>query len=98
MMAGEVHLPEHNIPKALIFGTFFVLIIYGLINWSYFYALPFNEILSSSSKAFPGTPPVAAKAAQTFLGEQSLVLFSILLFISAIGAMNCSIMSESRVP
>lgn len=98
MMAGEVHKPEVNVPKALIFGTLLVLFIYGLVNLSYFYALPINDVVTASSKLFPDAPPVAAKAVQTFLGPQGLFLFSILLVISAMGAMNGSVMSSSRVP
>lgn len=98
MMAGEVHQPETNVPRALIFGTLLVLLIYGLVNFSYFFSLPINEIIASSSKSYPSAQPVAAKAAQTFLGQQGLFLFSVLLVISAIGAMNGSVMSGSRVP
>jgi APA family basic amino acid/polyamine antiporter len=98
MMAGEVHKPEQNVPKALVFGTLLVLFVYGLVNFSYFYALPFSEIVTASSKLHPEAPPVAAKAVQTFLGPQGLFLFSILLVISAMGAMNGSVMSSSRVP
>ncbi len=98
MMAGEVHKPEQNVPKALVFGTLLVLFIYGLVNFSYFYALPISEVITASSKLYPEAPPVAAKAVQTFLGSQGLFLFSILLVISAMGAMNGSVMSSSRVP
>ncbi len=98
MMAGEVYKPEKNIPRALIFGTLIVLTVYGLVNFSYFYALPISEVMTSSSKLHPQALPVAAKTVQTFLGPQGLYLFSVLLVISAMGAMNGSVMSSSRVP
>lgn len=98
MMAGEVHRPEINVPRALVFGTILVLLIYGTVNFSYFYALPLEEIVTASSKAYPHAPPVAAKAVQTVLGSQGLIVFSILLVVSALGAMNGSVMSSSRVP
>jgi APA family basic amino acid/polyamine antiporter len=98
MMAGEVHKPEVNVPRALIFGTLIVLGVYSIVNLSYFYALPINEVATASSKLYPAAPPVAAKVVQTFLGPSGYLLFSILLVISAMGAMNGSVMSSSRVP
>ncbi|MGI8965753.1 MAG: amino acid permease, partial [Limisphaerales bacterium] len=68
MVAGEVQNPERNIPRALIAGMLIVLLIYGLANLAYCYALPFQEILTSNSTLFRGALPVASKAAQTFLG------------------------------
>lgn len=42
--------------------------------------------------------PVAAKAAQTFLGPRGMAFLSIALMTSALGAMNGSILSSARVP
>lgn len=98
MMAGEVHKPEINVPKALILGTIAVLGIYGLVNFSYFFSLPIHEIAVASSKMYPNATPVAGKLVESFLGSSGLVLFSLLLVISAMGAMYGSMMSHSRVP
>jgi basic amino acid/polyamine antiporter, APA family len=98
MMAGEVRDSAKNVPRALIIGTLLILLIYGLINLSYFYALPFSEILSANSKLNPAALPVAAKTAMTFLGEVGIIFLSGAMTISALGAMNGSIMSSSRIP
>ena len=98
MMAGEVRESHKNVPRALIIGTLLILIIYGLINLSYFYALPFSEILSANSKLNPSALPVAAKTAMTFLGEMGILFLSAAMTISALGAMNGSIMTSSRIP
>jgi APA family basic amino acid/polyamine antiporter len=98
MMAGEVRDSAKNVPLALIIGTILILLIYGLINLSYFYALPFSEILSANSKLNPTALPVAAKTAMTFLGEIGILFLSVAMTISALGAMNGSIMTSSRIP
>lgn len=98
MMAGEVHKPEENVPKALIFGTLIVLLIYGLVNFSYFFTLPISEIAISSSKNFPTAAPVASKVVQSYLGSSGVTVFSLLLVVSALGAMFGAVMTHSRVP
>ena len=52
-------------------GTVLVLAIYLLVNVAYLYALPFWEVASSNSTAYPEAPSVAAKTVQTFLGTRA---------------------------
>jgi len=97
MIAGEIEKPERNIPRALIFGMLIVIAIYLVTNLAYFHALPFSEILTSNSTAYPDALPVAAKAANTFWSHGAQLL-SILFMIAALGALNGITMMNSRVP
>lgn len=98
MAAGEVKNPGRNIPFALIVGMLIVMAIYCLTNLAYFYALPFNEVATSNSTQFRDAPSVAAKAAQSFWAGSGGKLISIAFVISALGALNGSILSNARVP
>jgi APA family basic amino acid/polyamine antiporter len=98
MVAGEVREPGRNIPAALITGMAIVLVAYGLANLAYFYALPFHEILSANSTAHRDALPVAAKAAQSFLGANGPKLVSLAFLFSAIGVLNGSILTNARIP
>lgn len=98
MAAGEVQHPGRNIPRALIVGMAIVMVIYCLLNLAYFYALPFGEVLASNSTRFRDALPVSAKAAQTFLGDFGGRFVSIVFVVSALGALNGSILSNARVP
>ncbi len=98
MVAGEMKDPRKNIPLSLILGMGAVLLVYVLINFSYFYLLPNSEIAQSFSDAYPNALPVATKATQLVLGGFGASALSILFVISALGAMNGSIMSGARVP
>lgn len=98
MVSGEVKMPQRNIPLSLIIGIFSVLLIYMVANMAYFYALPFADILNANSTAYPDALPVATKAAQTFLGPIGITALSLLFAISALGAMNGSILTSARVP
>jgi len=97
MVAGEIEKPERNVPRALIYGMLLVILVYLVTNLAYFYALPFNEILTSNSTAYRDALPVAAKAAQTFFsyGPQ---LVSIAFIISVMGSLNGIILMNARVP
>jgi APA family basic amino acid/polyamine antiporter len=98
MAAGEVKNPGRNIPRALIWGMVLILLIYCLANLAYFYALPFGEVMTSNSTAHPNALPAASKAAQSFLGESGGRFVALAFVVSALGALNGSILSNARVP
>lgn len=98
MVAGEIQNPKRNVPLSLIIGMFSILGIYALINVAYFYALPLNEILTSNSSLYPDAPPVATKAALTFMGDNAVTILSAGFVFSALGAMNGSILAAARIP
>lgn len=98
MAAGEVKNPERNVPLSLVLGVLLVLVVYCLVNLGYFLALPFAEVLSANSSRFPDALPVATKAAMTFMGVAAVAAVSIAFVISALGAMNGSVLTNARVP
>lgn len=98
LVAGEVQHPQRNVPRGLILGTLAVMATYLLANLAYFYALPLTEIVTANSTAHPDALPVAAKAAQTFLGPTGAAFISIAFVISTIGALNGCIMGQARIP
>ena len=96
--AGEVRDPQRNVPRGLIFGMLAVLATYLLANFAYFYALPISEITTANSTAYPLAAPVAAKAAETFLGKSGVAFISIAFVISTLGALNGCVMGQARIP
>jgi APA family basic amino acid/polyamine antiporter len=98
MAAGEVVHAQKNVPKALIFGMSLVFLIYLIVNLSYFYVLPLEQIAQASSQAFPRAPSVGAMAASHAFGPSVMGVLSIGFVVSALGAMNGSILTGARVP
>jgi APA family basic amino acid/polyamine antiporter len=98
MVAGEIKNPSRVIPRALVGGMFLVLVIYMLANYAYFLSLPFSEILTANSTLHPEGLPVATMAAQSLIGPRAIQILSIAFVLSAVGAMNGSILSGARVP
>lgn len=98
MAAGEVRDPARNLPRAIVGGALGVLAIYALVNVGYFRSLPFEEIATASSTKYPDAPSVAQKAATTFLGGPASALLAIAMTVSAVSAMNGSMLTGARVP
>jgi APA family basic amino acid/polyamine antiporter len=92
MVAGEVRDPQKNVARALVLGELAILIIYALVNVGYFHALPFSEVSAN------GTTSIAQRAAETFLGGTAQTLLAAAMAISAVSAMNGSMLTGARVP
>lgn len=88
-VAGEIKLPQRNVPRALLFGTLIVMGVYVLINIAFLYVLPVNVMAKS--------PLVAASAANVIFGTSGASLISVAVIISTFGALNGSILSTARV-
>jgi APA family basic amino acid/polyamine antiporter len=98
MAAGEVREPQRNLPRAIVGGALLVLALYLTINTAYLYALPFWQVASANSTAYPDAPSVAARAVQTFLGGRAAPIAALIFLISTIGSLNGVILSAARVP
>jgi APA family basic amino acid/polyamine antiporter len=90
--------PGRSIPFALVAGMALVALVYCLANLSYFYAVPFADVVTSNSTRHRDALPVATKAAQTFLGDGGGRLVSIAFILSTLGALNGSVLANARVP
>lgn len=98
MTAAEVRDPARNVPRAVIGGGLLIVVLYLLVNAAYFYALPFDQVLTSSSTAYPDAPAVGARAAQTFLGPDAISIAAIIFLISTVGSLNGVLLTRARVP
>ncbi|HVT95437.1 MAG TPA: amino acid permease [Bryobacteraceae bacterium] len=90
MVSSEISQPQRNLPRALILGTFAVVVIYVLMNCAYFFVLPAATVAS--------TDRVASEMTRHILGNWGANVVSIAAMISIFAALNGSILSGSRVP
>jgi APA family basic amino acid/polyamine antiporter len=90
MVAGEVERPERNMPRALIFGSLLVVVVYALTNFAYFYVLSPAEVA--------GTGTVASDAARRILGTAGGAFVAVGVMVSSFATLNGSILSGSRIP
>jgi basic amino acid/polyamine antiporter, APA family len=88
-VAGEVKDPARTLPRALIGGTFIVVLVYMAVNAAYLYVLRIDEMAASSL--------VAADAATRIFGAVGASAVAALVMLSTFGALNGAIMSGPRV-
>lgn len=87
--AGETREAGRTLPRALVAGTVVVTACYMLLNGAYLYVMPVTQLADSHR--------VASDAAQRALGVGTGGVISLMVVISAIGALNGIILAGPRV-
>ncbi len=90
LAAGEVQNPGRNLPRAIIGGTILVAAVYLLANAVYFHVLTLDQVVAARN--------VASSAVQAFAGHGVAVWVTLAMIVSALGTLNSSILTGSRVP
>ncbi|MFN3604199.1 MAG: APC family permease [Leptonema sp. (in: bacteria)] len=88
-LAEEIKNPEKNLPKALIGGTLFVMLLYFLLNLLYYWSTPASEL--------EGKEAVAAISASKLFGNQISTFFNFGFFIILLSTISATIMIGPRV-
>jgi len=87
--AGEVRDPQRTIPRALVLGVLIVTACYTLLNAAYLFVMPLSAVAQSTR--------VAADAASRVLGPQSSAAITLVIIVSALGALNGIALAGPRV-
>jgi APA family basic amino acid/polyamine antiporter len=90
-IAGEIHAPQRNLPRAMLWGTLTVGALYMLVNVVYLYALPMSMLAS------PPMDLVGHKSAFALFGDAVGPWFTGLLVVSILGAASAMIWAGPRV-
>ena len=88
-VTAEIHDTRRNIPRALLLGIGAIFLLYLLINMAYLKSLGFEGLRNST------TP--AADVLKLSLGKGASQFVSLLVMISALGAINGMILTGSRL-
>jgi APA family basic amino acid/polyamine antiporter len=86
---GEVADPQRNLPRAIILGTVAILAIYLSANVAYLYVSPIERIAESRL--------IAADTMQAIFGRAGVAFISVVVMLSAFGALNASMLASPRV-
>jgi APA family basic amino acid/polyamine antiporter len=100
--AAEVHSPQRNLPRALIYGTGLVCVLYLLANVSYLAALPLHGVENGGTVLQRGIQyatqdRVASAIAETIFGAAGASIMAAAILISTFGCNNGLILSGARV-
>jgi APA family basic amino acid/polyamine antiporter len=88
-VAAEIKSPEKNIVRALVIGTVSITVLYVLVNLSFLSALGYENMASSQA--------IAVDTLATLVPDTAAKLISILICISALGAINGLIFTGARI-
>jgi APA family basic amino acid/polyamine antiporter len=88
-LAGEIVEPARNLPRALIWGTACVSVLYVALNALYVWAMPIS--------AMSGVLPIAQKAAGLALGAQASHLVAALIALAVLSSAGAMLMAGPRI-
>ena len=88
-LAGEVTEPRRNLPRALIWGTLSVAVLYIALNLLYFFALP--------ADSWQAVVSVGNEAAERLFGESGGKLVSAIIMFLILGAISAWTASGPRI-
>lgn len=89
-IAGEMKNPKRDLPLAIVLGLGLVTVIYLLINATFLYTMPIEDLKGNLS--------AATDASEILLGDMGGKLVTIGILISVYGALNGYTMTGMRLP
>lgn len=85
----EVYEPSRTVPRGILMGILAVIIIYILVNYSYYHLIGFEQLKT--------TKGIASIIAEKLFGPIGNKIFSVLLFIAVLAYVNVLMLSNPRV-
>jgi basic amino acid/polyamine antiporter, APA family len=100
--AAEVRDPQRNLPRALIYGTGLVSLLYVLANVAYLNVLPFSgrpdgQTALERGIAYAAQDRVGTAAMEVMFGSAGATMMAIAILISTFGCNNGLILAGARV-
>ncbi|MBL7809448.1 MAG: amino acid permease [Saprospiraceae bacterium] len=93
-IGGEIKNPNRNLPLALFSGMLIIMGAYLLVNFTYLYVLPIDQIIN----VYKSQNEIAAVAVvRHFAGDIGATLISITILITTLGCTNATILMPPRV-
>jgi APA family basic amino acid/polyamine antiporter len=93
-IGGEIKNPNRNLPLALFSGMLIIMGAYLLVNFTYLYVLPIDQIIN----VYQSQNEIAAVAVvRHFAGDMGAILISICILITTLGCTNATILMPPRV-
>jgi len=93
-IGGEIQNPKRNLPLALFAGMMVIIGAYFLVNFTYLYVLPIDQIVG----VHQAQNEIAAVAVvRHFAGGFGATLISIVILITTLGCTNATILMPPRV-
>lgn len=86
---GDIPDAVRKMPRAIFYGITIILVLYLLVNYSYYHVLGFEGLKNTNT--------LAADVARALLGDYAFRAIAVIMFLSVMAYVNASIMSNPRV-
>lgn len=93
-LGGEIKEPHKNLPLALFSGMMIIIGAYAVVNFTYLYVLPIDQLISAHQTQ---NEIAAVAVVRHFAGNTGAVLISIIILITTLGCTNATILMPPRV-
>lgn len=93
-VGDEIKDPQRNIPRILIYGGLIIMAIYVLVNMTYLYVMPVDEIIAVA-KSENGV--AAVEVVRKMMGNGGAFLISCLIVLTTAGCTNATILTSARI-
>jgi APA family basic amino acid/polyamine antiporter len=93
-MAGEIKEPNKNLPLALAGGLAVIIVSYLLVNFTYMYVMPMDQIIGIAKDK---NQIISVEVVRSFAGDWGATLLSILILLTTLGCTNATILMPPRV-
>jgi APA family basic amino acid/polyamine antiporter len=88
-VAGEMKAPSRDLPRSIALALFLILALYLALNAAYLAGIPPAQL--------PKSEMVAALLVEEFLGGPGGGLIAVLVMVSALGALNGTVLTSGRL-
>lgn len=88
-VAAEMKEPQRNLPRALLFGTALVVVLYLGLNFVYFYGAPAEELA--------GKAEVGLIASRGLFGPAGVTMVTLVLLVSILASASAMMIAGPRV-
>jgi APA family basic amino acid/polyamine antiporter len=93
-LGGEIQNPNRNLPLALFFGLLIIMGAYALVNFTYLYVLPIDDIIAI--RKMPNQI-AAIEVIRHFAGGLGATILSVLILLTTFGCTNSTILMPPRI-
>lgn len=93
-LGGEIQNPNRNLPLALFFGLLIIMGAYALVNFTYLYVLPMDDIIAIRKAQ---NQIAAVEVIRHFAGELGATILSCLILVTTFGCTNSTILMPPRI-
>src|SRR5215204_6320726 len=87
--SGEVKDPQRNLPRAIIYGTVAIILIYVTANIAYLYLTPIEGVKTSRL--------IAADTMSAMFGRTGAAFISVVVMVSTFGSLMGSMLASPRI-